>query len=247
MKKLFFVSLLSLFISACTYNQIDYNGKIYQLNPPTKSRTEAIEQVKATIRKQEQTAQKEKLSSIWLGKKVYDKEHNGKEYTITDIKIEDKEYCIPPVCENKYFFALIGTGKGAKDITELRTYSNSDDILSGEWESQMEREEMNKRKKETEEIYKNILSAPCDPKNWNSYEAAHNLLVKANQAKITPWTLVNGTEYERRNVTGVTFYDESKVDMMIEVILPVEERKEIEKKYYNRLINRLNFCYQKLK
>lgn len=85
MKKALLISLLVTFVSACTYNSIDYQGKTYQFNTAYKSKAEALKKAQemAEIEKVEaekaakEKAEKEKLEAKSKFEKALSEELNG--------------------------------------------------------------------------------------------------------------------------------------------------------------------------
>ena len=82
MKKIFLLFCAAAVLTGCATHYVGYyNGKSYRLDTPVKTEKEATAAAKIKYeseekaqREEEQQKQKERLSAIWLGKKIYQTE-----------------------------------------------------------------------------------------------------------------------------------------------------------------------------
>ncbi len=271
MKKIFLLFCAAAVLTGCATHYVGYyNGKSYRLDTPVKTEKEATAAAKIKYeseekaqREEEQQKQKERLSAIWLGKKIYQTE-DEKSFVIEDVVVSDKEYCMPGInyCgNNKYAFVLMAKSPEGETI-EIKTRDNSDDILPVSYESEQTRNERIAQKKEEQQakgdVLKKALSAPCNKDDWETYKEAHKVWEIAQKAKITPLSLITGTPYETRRVSDLdvrlarnshtmVFINVFETDIFSYMFGEYDISQELMKKYYNQLINHLNYCYIKLK
>lgn len=271
MKKIFLLFCAAAVLTGCATHYVGYyNGKSYRLDTPVKTEKEATAAAKIKYeaeekaqREEEQQKQKERLSAIWLGKKIYQTE-DEKSFVIEDVVVSDKEYCMPGInyCgNNKYAFVLKAKSPKGETI-EIKTRDNSDDILPASFESEKTRNERaaqkEKEQQAKEDVLKKAISATCNENNWETYKEAHEVFEIAQKAKISPFILITGTPYETRRVSDLdlllaknshkmVFIDVFGTDAFYYLFGDFDVSKELMEKYYNKLINHLNSCYIKLK
>ena len=271
MKKMFLLFCAAAVLTGCaTYNFGQYNGKSYRLDTPVKTEKEATAAAKIKYEaekkaqcEEERQQQKERISTIWLGKKIYQTE-DEKSFVIEDVVVSDKEYCMPGInyCgNNKYAFVLMAKSPEGETI-EIRTRDNSDDILPASFESEQTRNERAAQKKEEQQakeaVLKKAISSTCNKNNWETYKDAHKIFEMAQKAKISPLILIIGSPYETRRVSDLdlllaknshkmVFIDIFGTDAFYSLFGDFDVSKELMERYYNKLINHLNSCYIKLK
>jgi flagellar biosynthesis GTPase FlhF len=110
------------------------------------------------------------------------------------------------------------------------------------------------RQKNIEECNKELADTKCYKDKWTTYEFGEYFNRYSKENKITPYKVVFGSSYERRNISS--FVVSEILDNYLKVAafhLPESCRtiagdgKELEAEHFNKFIAKWDVCYKKLK